>query len=242
MTGMLPGTMPIGSVSGLGGNPRIAGPETLIREAGSESLLDREAFLKLLVAQLRHQDPSKPVDSSQLISQSAQLSMVDKLSEIAKMLQTSAATERLATAGSIVGKEVSFYGPDGFPMTGTVSHVRFEAGEMILGVGGWDVPIDALLAVFDTPDLPAPPPPAAPPTPTPGGATGTTPPPAADGGAGNVPLTPPPGTPTDDADHPGAPPIDPTTDPSDTPPPTGTDPVDPTAGASDPTQPQETTP
>ena len=48
----------------------------------SASTLDRDAFLKLLVAQLKYQDPSKPVDASEMISQSASLSVVDKLDQI----------------------------------------------------------------------------------------------------------------------------------------------------------------
>lgn len=199
MTGMLPiSATAAGSVAGLGGNPRIADSSVPVRDAGSQALLDREAFLKLLVAQLRYQDPSKPVDSSELITQSAQLSVVDQLSDIASMLQASATTERLAMAGSVVGKQVSFYGPDGFPMTGTVSHVMFEAGEVVLGVSGYDVPIDAVLVIYDQPDTPVDPPPSSPPPSQP------------------VPVDP----------HPGAPPVDPATNPYDPPPPTGADGAD----------------
>ena len=50
--------------------------------ATSSTMLDRDAFLKLLVAQLKYQDPSKPVDASEMISQSASLSVVDKLDQI----------------------------------------------------------------------------------------------------------------------------------------------------------------
>lgn len=218
MTGILPmgATPPITSVDGLGGNPRTHATDNAVpvHDPSSQNLMDREAFLKLLVAQLKYQDPSKPIDSSQLISQSAQLSVVDKLSEIATMLKASAATEQLSMAGSVVGKEISFYGPDGMPMTGTVTHVMFEAGEVTLGVGEWDVPFDAVLAVFERPTAPAAP--YVPPSASPSG--------------------PPPVDPTPDA-----PPVDADTDsdPYDLPAPTGADAVaDPDNDA--PTQ--ETTP
>lgn len=202
------GTLPIGasppatSVTELGGNPRTYATDAAVpvRDANSQNLLDREAFLKLLVAQLKYQDPSKPIDSSQLISQSAQLSVVDKLSEIASMLKASAATEQLSMAGSVVGKDISFYGPDGVPMTGTVTHVMFEAGQVTLGVGEWDVPFDAVLAIFERPSMPA--------APYPSPST--------------APSGPPPVDPT-----PAAPPVEPdsASDPYDLPAPTGADAV-----------------
>lgn len=203
------GTLPIGampptpSVNDLGGNPRTHATDSAVpvRDADSQTLLDREAFLKLLVAQLKYQDPSKPIDSSELISQSAQLSVVDKLSEIAAVLTASAATEQLSMAGSVVGKQISFYGTDGMPTTGTVSHVMFEAGEVTLGVGDLDVPFDAVLAVFDRPQMPAAPSPYQAP----------------------YPSAPAPVDPTPTA--PDAAPVE-AEDPSDLPPPTGTDAVD----------------
>src|SRR4051794_29076645 len=75
--------------------------------AGSNTTLDRQAFLKLLVAQLRYQDPSKPMDASQMVSQSAQLSVVDKLDEISKTLSGSTMTDQFILAGSMVGKIIS---------------------------------------------------------------------------------------------------------------------------------------
>jgi len=40
---------------------------------------DRDTFLKLLVAQLKHQDPLAPQDATQFVTQLAQFSSLDQL-------------------------------------------------------------------------------------------------------------------------------------------------------------------
>jgi flagellar basal-body rod modification protein FlgD len=138
--------------------------------------LDREAFLKLLVAQLRNQDPSKPVDASEMISQSAQLTMVDKLEQIQQSLGTSTNNNRLALAGSLIGKRITFQGSNGTLVSEIVTGATFDIDRMLLRAGGWQVPLDAIRAVEDVPATPTPPAttvtPAPTPTPTP---TPTTP-------------------------------------------------------------------
>ena len=113
----------------------------------SNTTLDRQAFLKLLVAQLKNQDPSKPMDASAMISQSAQLSVVDKLNEISTALSNSGLTERLTLAGSVIGKSVTFKDADGKSQTQTVTAARFVDGSMVLTAGDWDVPIAAVTAI-----------------------------------------------------------------------------------------------
>lgn len=124
--------------------------------AGAASQLDRETFLKLLVAQLKYQDPSKPVDASEMISQSAQLSVVEKLDEISTALTESGVTNRLAVGGSIIGKQVTFTGTDGVRVTETVSAVSFDGTSMVLRAGTWDVPLEAVTAISSAPTSPAP--------------------------------------------------------------------------------------
>jgi flagellar basal-body rod modification protein FlgD len=50
--------------------------------------LGRDAFLKLLVTQLQHQDPTKPQDDAQFIQQLATFSSLEKLTDISVSLQT----------------------------------------------------------------------------------------------------------------------------------------------------------
>ena len=115
--------------------------------ASKVSALDRDAFLKLLVAQLKYQDPSKPVDASEMISQSASLSVVDKLDQISTLLTDGGATNRLTLGGSIIGKQITFAGPDGYPVTQIVSAVAFDGSTMTLRAGDWEVPLDAVRAI-----------------------------------------------------------------------------------------------
>jgi flagellar basal-body rod modification protein FlgD len=138
-------------------NPNTAAP-------GSNTKLDREAFLKLLVAQLKYQDPSKPMDASEMISQSAQLSVVDKLDQINASLTGSAMNNQMMLAGTIIGKNVTFTSAAGLTINDTVTSARLVNGAMVLSTGEWEVPMSAITAI--SAPTPTPPPTPAPPAST----------------------------------------------------------------------------
>jgi flagellar basal-body rod modification protein FlgD len=50
----------------------------------ANSQIGKDAFLKLLVTQLQHQDPTKPVDDTAFIAQLAQFSSLEQLTQIAE--------------------------------------------------------------------------------------------------------------------------------------------------------------
>ena len=55
--------------------------------------LGKDAFLKLLVAQLKNQDPQNPADSSQMAAQLAQFSSVEQLTNINETLSAQSASQ-----------------------------------------------------------------------------------------------------------------------------------------------------
>jgi flagellar basal-body rod modification protein FlgD len=71
--------------------------------------LDGESFMRLLVAQIRHQDPLQPMDTTQMMSQLTQLTSVERLVAIDDRLgELSIATASVANAQAtdLVGRTV----------------------------------------------------------------------------------------------------------------------------------------
>jgi len=61
-----------------------AGAGQVLRSDG----LGRDAFLKLLVTQLQHQDPTQPKEDGEFLAQLATFSSLEKLTEISASLNT----------------------------------------------------------------------------------------------------------------------------------------------------------
>jgi flagellar basal-body rod modification protein FlgD len=112
-----------------------------------KSELGQDAFLKLLVAQMRYQDPSNPTDGTQFMAQTAQFTQVEKLSQLVTDQQTMMSTQRMLSAGTMVGRTVSYPGPDGAPVTGVVTSASFSGSDPTLRVGDMDVPLSFVTEV-----------------------------------------------------------------------------------------------
>jgi flagellar basal-body rod modification protein FlgD len=122
-------------------------------EAGRKpkQAMDSEVFMSLLVSQLRNQDPSSPMDTNEMISQTTQLAMMEKITEM-----TTTGTEnfslqmRIAAAG-IVGNNVSYVDAAGVAVTGVASSVSFLGAVPTVSVGGKDIPLDQISGITTVP-------------------------------------------------------------------------------------------
>jgi flagellar basal-body rod modification protein FlgD len=112
---------------------------------GSE--LGKDAFLKLLVAQLRYQDPSSPADGTQFIAQTAQFTQVEKLNDLADTQKQLLAAQLMLSASTLVGRTVHYTGTDGKDATGLVSSATFAGSNPTLRVGNTDVPLSSVTEV-----------------------------------------------------------------------------------------------
>lgn len=106
--------------------------------------LDRDAFLKLLVAQLKYQDPLSPADPGEFTAQTAQFTMVERLEQMAEQSQESAWAQSISTAGSLLDKEVTFLRTDGTSGTGRVSSAIPTREGVTLMIGDEEVPLGAV--------------------------------------------------------------------------------------------------
>jgi flagellar basal-body rod modification protein FlgD len=112
-------------------------------EGVSKNLGDQDTFLKLLVAQMKYQDPSKPADSTQFLAQTAQFTQVEKLGEIADMLSA----QQLIGASSLVGRTITYLGADGAEVKGVVTAAKLGGSEPTLKVGDTDVQLSTVTEV-----------------------------------------------------------------------------------------------
>jgi flagellar basal-body rod modification protein FlgD len=63
-----------------------AGATPASQTGGAMNRLGKDAFLQLLVTKMQHQDPTRPVDDSELLGQLAQFSSLETLQEINQTL------------------------------------------------------------------------------------------------------------------------------------------------------------
>ncbi len=131
-------------VSYIGGSTADA---TAATTSTPSKTLDKDTFLKLLVAQLSNQDPSSPMDTSDMMAQTTQLSMMESLSEIQASSREQFGLQMRMAAADLVGQQVTWKDADGKTQTGVVSGVDYSASVPTLTVGTTQLPLDAVATV-----------------------------------------------------------------------------------------------
>lgn len=97
--------------------------------------LDKDAFLKLLVAQLKYQDPLNPTDAQDFMAQTAQFTTVETLEEIASQNEASIRGQDVSTASALIGKSINYVNQEGATATGVVTGAQFTIDGVELYVG-----------------------------------------------------------------------------------------------------------
>ena len=126
--------MPVAAVAGQTATTDLIGVygKKEEKDEGPDNSMGKDAFLKLLVAQLKYQDPMNPSKSEDFIATTAQFTMVEKLDELTELTRANAATDSLTTASALIGKEVTVTGPDGEPQTSIVRRTQLIGGEVMV--------------------------------------------------------------------------------------------------------------
>ena len=113
--------------------------------------LDADAFLRLFVTQIRHQDPTNPMDPSQLTSQLAQLTTVQKMTELSETFQCALRTEQMGLATGLIGQSVGFWN-NGTIEAGIVQAVTKHDDTVGVVVNNLFVPLEEVVEIYGTPE------------------------------------------------------------------------------------------
>ena len=90
--------------------------------------LDFQSLLKIILTQLTYQDPLKPVDNFQFVSQLAQFSQLQQSQTLNDQITNLLAAQSAMQATSLLGRTVDYVsGPT--TLSGTVQSVSFARGQ-----------------------------------------------------------------------------------------------------------------
>lgn len=101
------------------------GPSTT---AAAPKSLGKDDFLKLMVAQMKNQDPMNPADDKDNIAQMAQFSSLEQITNLAAATQQLADRLTIAQTVGMIGHTVTYKAADGTSVTGTVDAVNLDKG------------------------------------------------------------------------------------------------------------------
>jgi flagellar basal-body rod modification protein FlgD len=126
--------------------------KTLEKTGGrSVSTLGKDDFLKLLIAQLQNQDPTRPLEDKEFIAQMAQFSSLEQMVEMNKTLEGLIADNRTNLSTSLLGKQVEVFDDrSGRTAAGTVDEVRFRDGVPTISFNGLSYAVDQVVRVRES--------------------------------------------------------------------------------------------
>jgi flagellar basal-body rod modification protein FlgD len=101
------------------------------------NVLGKDDFLKLMVAQMKNQDPMNPSDDKDNIAQMAQFSSLEQITNLATATQDLANRMSLTQNVGLLGHDVTYTGTDGTAVTGKVDGLNLaQDGTAKLSVAG----------------------------------------------------------------------------------------------------------
>ena len=108
-------------------------------ELGAAAGMGKDDFMQLLIAQLKNQDPMKPMEDKEFITQLAQFSSLEAMDKLTDQMEDLTGSQMLVQAATLIGKQVSAKLETGEVVTGTISQVKMISGQPTAVVNGKEI-------------------------------------------------------------------------------------------------------
>jgi flagellar basal-body rod modification protein FlgD len=116
----------------------------------SKNTLGEADFMKLLITQLKSQDPTKPLEDKEFIGQMAQFTSLKQMNQLADNFKNLNREFSFTKAVNLVNKTISWTDENGKDSTGLVESIRVKNGDTFLNVDGQEVTPAQIKEVFNT--------------------------------------------------------------------------------------------
>jgi flagellar basal-body rod modification protein FlgD len=100
------------------------------------NILDKNAFLKLMMTQLKNQNPLSPNDPTQYINELSQLTTLEQTTNLAKSSSQQASEQHTVATLAMLGHTVTYTDSKGTIVSGKVDKVQFTGSGPMLTVAG----------------------------------------------------------------------------------------------------------
>ena len=128
-----------------GTNPHATPNSTPAPGSAAAASMDYNSFLRLLVAEMKNQDPTKPNDATQYMAQLASFSNVEQAIKTNAKLDALLTTSALSQADGLIGRTIT--SADG-TVTGKVTAFKIISGGAVAMLeGGKELPIEPGIVV-----------------------------------------------------------------------------------------------
>lgn len=117
-------------------NPIDASTQTGATQQRQAGVLGKDDFLKLLVGEMKNQDPLSPSDPSEQMGQMTQFSILEQITNLARSQQAAASNDYDQQAISLIGRTVTYARADGSTANGVVEQVTFTPDGPTLTISG----------------------------------------------------------------------------------------------------------
>lgn len=121
--------------------------EDLQAKNAQTSELDKNAFLNLLVTQLKYQDPLDPLKNEEFIAQLAQFNSLEQMMNLNSSFDKMLLVQQLSQATSLIGQPIAYQNEEGEFLAGIAQSVTVEDGVPALQVGNDTVAVENIVAL-----------------------------------------------------------------------------------------------
>lgn len=109
--------------------------------------LTSQDFMKMLLAELKNQDPTQPMSNAELLTQISQMQSLQSNVELNSTLTGFASDQQISSGASFLGKMVTGTDSKKNPVSGIADSVSSQNGTVTIGVGSSSIPIGNLTGV-----------------------------------------------------------------------------------------------
>ncbi len=107
----------------------LAPISSTVPTGGNAFGLDFQSLLRIILTQLTYQDPLKPMDNFQFVSQLAQFSQLQQSQTLNDSITSLLSAQAAMQATSLLGRTVDFTNAAGAAVSGLVKSVSFARGQ-----------------------------------------------------------------------------------------------------------------